>query len=85
MAKEISGGGSVRRAVQPGTIRFVVLQYMKKAGCATFGEIYEGVRRTVKIDSKTPRNSVFSVVSRMSELERVEKGTYKLKRKGSNE
>jgi hypothetical protein len=46
----------------------------------SFQEIYEHVQEAIGLTSKTPRNSVFSVLVRMADVERVGRGTYRLMR-----
>ena len=54
----------------------------KKDG-ASVHEIYEYVQRFVTLTSETPRNSVFSVLVRMQNVERVGPGKYKLTSRGN--
>ncbi len=64
------------------TIKEVILEFLvKKREDATVDEIYNHVAESVTLLSKTPRNSVFSVLTRMPEVKRVgskRSGRYKL-------
>jgi hypothetical protein len=60
-------------------IKHIIREYMHSKGDpVSFGEIYEHVSKLATLVSKTPRNSVFSVLTRMPDIERVSHAKYKL-------
>jgi len=63
-------------------MREIIRKYMVKKGDAvSFDEIYGHVSKSVTLMTKTPRNSVFSVLTRIPDVERVGPAIYKLKSK----
>ncbi|MCX6006119.1 MAG: hypothetical protein NTZ34_02515 [Chloroflexi bacterium] len=64
------------------TMKEIVREFLKKKkGAVTLEELTDHVLKNVKLVSKTPRNSVFSVLKRMDDVERVSQATYKIKGK----
>jgi len=60
-------------------IKHIIREYMRSKGDAVpFEEIYEHVSKSATLVSKTPRNSVFSVLTRMPDIKRVSHAKYKL-------
>jgi len=65
-------------------IKDVIREFLvNKGDGASVQEIYEYVQRFVMFTSKTPRNSVFSVLVRMQNVQRVGPGKYKLTSRGN--
>lgn len=63
-------------------MRDVIHGYMVKKGkAASFEEIYTHVSSSVTLMGKTPRNSVFSVLTRIPDVERVGPAMYRIKSK----
>jgi hypothetical protein len=61
------------------TIQEIIRAYLqKKDDAATVGEIYDHVIKRVSLTSKSPRASVFSVLTRMPDVERTRPGEYNL-------
>jgi len=61
------------------SVKHVIREYMlRKGDTASFKEIYEHVCKSATLLSKTPRNSVFSILTRMPDIQRVRPATYKL-------
>ena len=57
------------------SIRMIILEYLAKHPVASFGEICSHViAQPIKLTSKTPRNSIFCVLVRMDNVERVSHG-----------
>jgi len=63
------------------TMSGVIRVYLarKKSHEASFDDICKHVLRSITPESRTPRNSVFSVLARMPDVERVRRATYRLK------
>jgi hypothetical protein len=63
-------------------MRDIIYRYIaKKCDAVSFEEIYKHVSKSVTLLGKTPRNSVFSVLTRIQDIERVGPAMYKLKSK----
>ncbi len=63
-------------------MREIIRGYMTKKGDAvSFEEVYKHVSKSATLLGKTPRNSVFSVLTRIPDIERVGPALYKLKDK----
>jgi hypothetical protein len=63
-------------------MREIIRGYMiKKGNAVSFEEIFIHVSKSATLLGKTPRNSVFSVLTRISDIERVGPAMYKLKNK----
>ena len=63
-------------------MRDVIHGYMVKRGKpASFEEIYTHVSSSVTLMGKTPRNSVFSVLTRIPDIERIGPAMYRVKGK----
>jgi len=61
------------------SIKDIIREYMAKKGdVASFEEIYDHVSKSVTLMTKTPRNSVFSVLTRIPGIERVGPARYRL-------
>ena len=61
------------------TIQEIIRAYLQKKGAAaTVGEIYDHVIKRATITSERPRASVFSVLTRMPDIERTRPGEYNL-------
>jgi len=61
-------------------IRDIIHEYMvKKGDTVSFEEIYKHVYKSVTLLGKTPRNSVFSVLTRIPDIERVGPAMYRLR------
>jgi len=59
-------------------IEFIIREYLSnKADAASLAEITEYVQSKATILSKTPRNTIVSIIFRMPDVERVVKGLYK--------
>jgi len=62
------------------SMKVIIHDYMVKRGdAASFEEIYEHVHNSVTLLGKTPRNSIFSVLTRIPDIERVGPAMYKLR------
>lgn len=65
-------------------IKAIIREFLaKKREGASVQEIYEHVQRFVVLTSETPRNSVFSVLVKMQDVQRVSPGKYKLTSRGN--
>ena len=63
-------------------MRDIIRGYMAKKGdAASFEEIYTHVSKSVTLMGKTPRNSVFSVLTRIPDVERVGPAMYRIRSK----
>lgn len=62
------------------TIKKVIGEFLlyKKEEGAYVKEISEYVQKHISLNSKTPRNSVFSVLTRMENVQRFGPGKYRL-------
>jgi len=61
-------------------IRVIIEKYLKGKEEASIVEIYKHIQQTsAKLVSKKPKNSVYSIIARMPNVERVRYGKYRLK------
>ena len=82
MTKDVGKARQRYRNTPP--IKEVIREFLaRKKDGASVQEIYKYVQRFVAFTSKTPRNSVYSVLVRMQNVERVGPGKYKLTSRGN--
>jgi len=61
-------------------IRILIENFLTGKREASFQDIYSYIQKQdIKLVSKTPRNSIFSIVTRATNIERVGSGKYRLK------
>jgi hypothetical protein len=61
-------------------IRQIIQEYLEKNKTASFTEISSYVKKQpIKLTSKKPGNSIYSILVRMKNVERIGYATYKLK------
>jgi len=61
-------------------IKGVIREFLRhKRDPVSFQEIYEHVMKNVVLVSETPRNSVYSVLFRMQDVQRINRGKYRLR------
>ncbi len=62
--------------------REVIREFLKREGkTVTYDEIYNYTVSKVRLTTKTPRNSIYSVLIRMDDVKHVGTGQYKFKGK----
>jgi len=73
-------GNHQRRFRNNPPIRILIEGFLTKRKEASFKEIYEYIeKQNIRLVSKTPQRSVYSIMHRMNNLERVGLGKYRLK------
>lgn len=61
-------------------IRMIIQEYLTKNDTASFKEIYNYVSaQPIKLVSEKPENSVFSILTRMNNIERIGHARYRLR------
>jgi len=62
-------------------IRMIIQEYLTKHDTASFKEIYNYVSaQSIKLVAEKPENSVFSILTRMNNVERIGHAQYRLRR-----
>ena len=69
-------------ANSPSTRELIIDYLTRRGGPASFDDIYQTVSKSVQLATETPRASIFSILIRSPEIERVDRATYKLRCKG---
>ena len=80
MKPESKSNSHRKRYINNPPIRMIIQEYLAKNDTASFKEIYNYVSaQPIKLVSEKPENSVFSILTRMNNVERAGYARYRLR------